>query len=208
MPHAGSGGDDANPLAQIESAGAAPFVTRRRVRHPDDRVEIRHSRHHRKGLRGERQVVEIIHALPDCLWMPREMNWWIGSVFSIGASLFALGSILFLFPALAAHWAWRPGQISWWISFVNLLGHGALHTTLGEVERAINSIFERLRPEGNISDRMVLEANSDVRTELARASTFADVKRTRLRWPVQARHPTGPQDRRTGECLAFRVSGT
>jgi hypothetical protein len=68
--------------------------------------------------------------------------------------------------------------------------HGALHNTLGEVERSINSIFERLRPEGNVSDRMVLEANSDVRTELARASTFADVKRDEMHREITMRLET------------------
>jgi len=58
--------------------------------------------------------------------------------------------------------------------------HGAVHGVLGEVERSISSLFERLRPDGNISDRMVLEANSELRTELARANTFADVKRDEM----------------------------
>ncbi|MDA0265280.1 MAG: hypothetical protein O3A93_14255 [Chloroflexi bacterium] len=58
--------------------------------------------------------------------------------------------------------------------------HGAIHGALGEVERSINSLFERLRPDGNISDRMVLEANADLRTELARANTIADVKRDEM----------------------------
>ena len=58
--------------------------------------------------------------------------------------------------------------------------HGAVHGALVEVERAINSLFERLRPDGNLSDRMVLEANSELRTELARANTFADVKRDEM----------------------------
>ena len=58
--------------------------------------------------------------------------------------------------------------------------HGAIHGVLGEVERSIHSLFERLRPDGNISDRMVLEANSELRTELARANTFAQVKRDEL----------------------------
>ena len=57
---------------------------------------------------------------------------------------------------------------------------GSFHEILADVERAISSIFERLRPDGNISDRMAVEANSDVRTELARASTLADVKRNEL----------------------------
>jgi len=58
--------------------------------------------------------------------------------------------------------------------------HGAIHGTLGEVERSIGSVFERLRPDGNLSDRMVLEANAELRTELARANTFADVKRDEM----------------------------
>ena len=58
--------------------------------------------------------------------------------------------------------------------------HGAIHGVLGEVERSISSLFERLRPDGNISDRIVLEANSELRTELARANTFADVKRDEM----------------------------
>lgn len=57
---------------------------------------------------------------------------------------------------------------------------GAFHETLAEVERSLLSIYERLRTDGVISDRMVLEANSDVRTELARANTLADVKRKQL----------------------------
>lgn len=57
---------------------------------------------------------------------------------------------------------------------------GSFHDVLSDVERALTSIFERLRPDGNISDRMAMEANSDVRTELARANTIADVKRNEM----------------------------
>lgn len=42
--------------------------------------------------------------------MPRELNWWIGSVFALGASLFALGCVLFLFPSLAAAWSFSEDQ--------------------------------------------------------------------------------------------------
>ena len=38
--------------------------------------------------------------------------------------------------------------------------HGAIHNALVEVERSIYSVFERLRPDGNISERMVLEADA------------------------------------------------
>ena len=57
---------------------------------------------------------------------------------------------------------------------------GSFHDVLADVERAIISVYERLRPDGNISDRMTMEANSDVRTEMARASALADVKRNEL----------------------------
>ena len=40
---------------------------------------------------------------------------------------------------------------------------GSFHEALADVERALISVLERLRPEGNISDRMAMEANSDVR---------------------------------------------
>ena len=65
--------------------------------------------------------------------------------------------------------------------------HGAIHGVLGEVERSINSLFERLRPDGNISDRMVLEANAELRTELARANTYADVKRDEMLLAISSR---------------------
>ena len=32
----------------------------------------------------------------------RPLNWWIGILFALGASLFALGGVLVLFPVLAA----------------------------------------------------------------------------------------------------------
>ena len=65
--------------------------------------------------------------------------------------------------------------------------HGTIHAVLGEVQRSINSLFERLRPDGNISDRMVLEANSELRAELARANTYADVKRDEMLATVSSR---------------------
>ena len=64
---------------------------------------------------------------------------------------------------------------------------GSFHDILADVERALLSIFERMRPEGNISDRMAMEANSDVRTELARASTLAEVKRNELQAGISSR---------------------
>jgi hypothetical protein len=39
------------------------------------------------------------------LWAPGQLNWWIGSVFAIGAALFMAGSILVLAPAIAPGWS-------------------------------------------------------------------------------------------------------
>ncbi len=40
--------------------------------------------------------------LSSCLWMPRQLNWWIGIVFAVGSLLFAGASVLSLSPQLAA----------------------------------------------------------------------------------------------------------
>jgi hypothetical protein len=37
--------------------------------------------------------------------MPRELNWWIGVIFAIGALLFAIASVLSLAPKLAQAWS-------------------------------------------------------------------------------------------------------
>ena len=58
--------------------------------------------------------------------------------------------------------------------------HGAMHTTLEEVEKSLQILFEQLRPEGHISDRVVLEANNEIRNELSRASGLVGAKRDDL----------------------------
>ena len=68
--------------------------------------------------------------------------------------------------------------------------HGVMHGALEEVERALLLVFEQLRPEGNISDRIILEANGEIRNELARASSFADVKRDDLQREIRTRIET------------------
>ena len=104
--------DTTEALKLQESHGAWPFKTRQHYRREDGSVEVRHSRHHRKGLPGQRSWVEIARELTSCLWMPREMNWWIGIIFSTGATIFAIGSLLFLFPALAASYEMDEDQIN------------------------------------------------------------------------------------------------
>ena len=94
----------------LKSKGAWPFVTHLHLRHPDGQEEIRHSRMHRKRLPvlplWKTGLVLILRAA----WMPRELNWWIGIVFAIGASLFALGCVLFMAPSIAAAWQISEAQ--------------------------------------------------------------------------------------------------
>ena len=57
---------------------------------------------------------------------------------------------------------------------------GAFHDALADVDRAIQSTIERLRHERHISDRMAVQASSDVRAEMARAITLVNAKRNEL----------------------------
>ena len=47
-----------------------------------------------------------------CLWMPWQLNWWIGNIFAIGSVLFAAASVLSLAPALAQAWALNTVRIN------------------------------------------------------------------------------------------------
>lgn len=89
--------------AVVEESGPAPFVTRRVYLHPDGSRRIWSSRHHRKSLvLPERARPWLIsRLLVRSAWMPRELNWWIGTVFALGSALFAAGSTLSLAPAAA-----------------------------------------------------------------------------------------------------------
>ena len=58
--------------------------------------------------------------------------------------------------------------------------HGAIHASLSDVERSVQAVFERLGPESTITERMIQDANDDIRTDLALASTFAGAKRDEL----------------------------
>lgn len=87
-------------------------MTRRYCRKPDGSLEALHSRHHRKGLPGERLWADITRSLPRALWLPTRLNWWIGAIFAIGAALFAWGAVLSLFPELAALWSLQTEQVA------------------------------------------------------------------------------------------------
>ena len=58
---------------------------------------------------------------------------------------------------------------------------------VADVERAIQSIIEKLRHERNIDDRIAVGANSDVRAEMARARTLAEAKRNELQAEISFR---------------------
>ncbi len=86
----------------VEETGPWPFVTRRVLELADGTRRTWSSRHHRKGLLVREAAAERIGSvLLGCLWMPRQLNWWIGTIFALGSLLFALASVLSLSPALA-----------------------------------------------------------------------------------------------------------
>lgn len=88
----------------IEAEGAPPFITRRLFRYVDGSLREWLSRKHRKNLIArEIGLAEALgRLLVRCLWMPGELNWWIGTLFAFGSLLFALASVLLLSPELAA----------------------------------------------------------------------------------------------------------
>jgi len=94
-------------LALIESAGPWPFTTRRTYRRPDRSVVIWQSRIHRKslGVGKPDQATSIKSILLRSLWLPLQLNWWIGILFAAGSLLFILGSILTLEPEVARYWS-------------------------------------------------------------------------------------------------------
>ena len=64
---------------------------------------------------------------------------------------------------------------------------GSFHDVLTDVERSIHATIERLRHERNMDDRMTVEANSDVRAEMARARTLTEAKRDQLQAEISFR---------------------
>jgi len=99
--------DNVDQLELIEQKGPWPFTSRWTYQRPDGSLHVRESRHHRKGLRPTepRETITVGAHVLQCLWMPRQLNWWIGVVFALGALLFMLGSVLALTPALARAWS-------------------------------------------------------------------------------------------------------
>ena len=98
----------------IEATGPWPFITRRIDRRADGSLAVWRSRHHRKGLVSPEvaKAVTMAETLLRCLWMPGQLNWWIGVVFAAGALLFAIASILCLSPALAITWSLDSTEVN------------------------------------------------------------------------------------------------
>jgi hypothetical protein len=79
------------------------FVTRIVTQGEDGLQKVLTARHHRKGLRREVSIAERL--VLATLWQPGRLNWWIASIFALGSSLFAIGSIMYLSPDIAQSWS-------------------------------------------------------------------------------------------------------
>jgi len=81
---------------------------------PGTPAALRRARHQRKQLLETdiEALLRLRWEVRHCLWMPGKLNWWIGSVFALGASLFLLGSVLSLFPAAAQALGLTPREVN------------------------------------------------------------------------------------------------
>ena len=90
-------------------------MTRRVYRLLTSRLEIWSSRHHRKGLRVRTASTQKrrVEKRLQCLWMPGQLNWWIGSIFALGSLLFAVGKCTELVTgAVRAAWSLDSTEIN------------------------------------------------------------------------------------------------
>ncbi len=83
-----------------DATGPGPFVTLRVVSSDSGKKRVWQSRHHRKRLADPSALESetVTRILRRCLWMPGELNWWIGTIFAIGSVCFATASLLALLP--------------------------------------------------------------------------------------------------------------
>ena len=65
--------------------------------------------------------------------------------------------------------------------------HASIHSVLSETDRAVTYVFEQLRPDDELGSRTVVEANTDIKNELARATALAEAKRDQLREEVHGK---------------------
>lgn len=101
-------------LELVDERGPWPFVTRRVFRRTDGSKHVWNSRQHRKGLlvRAAAEAEGLASTLFRCLWSPRILNWWIGTIFALGSLLFAVASTLVLAPSLARTWSLDAMQVN------------------------------------------------------------------------------------------------
>ena len=57
--------------------------------------------------------------------------------------------------------------------------HAVMHGVLQDVEKSIQMVFEQLRPDGAVAERIILEASGEINTERLRANVLADEKKSR-----------------------------
>ena len=105
---------DFNQSESINCKGPWPFITQRIYCRRDHLHVVWRSREHRKGLRRAKsgKLLTVSAVLLRCMWMPQQLNWWIGIVFAAGSLLFLLGSILSLTPGLATKWSLDATRIN------------------------------------------------------------------------------------------------
>jgi len=78
----------------VKSKSIGPFVTKAELKSPKGKIIIWDSRYHRKHHSN-------IEKNPGSTWWaPQSAGWWIGILFAIGSSLFALGSIPIYFHSV------------------------------------------------------------------------------------------------------------
>lgn len=96
--------DVLEPIIDREE-GATPFTSRRYYRTDDGDTVARTSRGHRKGLvSGAERYGPRVPSVA--------LNPWIGGIFALGASLFALGCVLQLYPPLAQTWSLSDFEVN------------------------------------------------------------------------------------------------
>jgi hypothetical protein len=91
--------EEDTPPGPVEATGPWPFITQCVFKDARDSQQVWVSRVHRKGLARRARLTDW-HETGSWLWAPSELNWWIGTVFALGALLFAAGCLFSLSPSL------------------------------------------------------------------------------------------------------------
>ena len=93
-------GNTYNSPVHVKSTGPWPFVSQHVLVWAAGHRVVLYSRDHRKGLHEAVQGARLLR----CLWMPEQLNWWIGLGFSLGSLLFMLGCLFVLTPSISRGW--------------------------------------------------------------------------------------------------------